>query len=104
MFLFIWTLMWGNWIKRVKPASRIPTIAYATIVPGALFYLNLPSLLLAKRQNDLVEVGRLHIAMVLWGTVALAALIGTGIAIFVAYRQIGRTPRQKLQGPTGITA
>jgi len=90
MFFWIWALMWGNWIKRMNPPSRVNTLAYANIIPGALFYINLPSLLLAMRENDASEIARLHIAMVLWGTIAVATLIATGIAIFLAQREIQR--------------
>ncbi len=88
IFLWVWALMWGNWIKSVNPATRVNTLAFANIVPGALFYINLPSLLLATRENDLTEIARLHIAMALWGTIALLSLIATGISIFIAQRRI----------------
>lgn len=78
--------MWGHWVKRMKPATRVNTLTYVNIIPGALFYINLPSLLLAKRANDVTEIARLHIGMVLWGTIAIISLIGTGIAIFRAQR------------------
>jgi hypothetical protein len=91
--------MWGNWIKRVNPASHMATVAFANIIPGALFYLNLPTLLLAKRENDAVQLARTHIAMVLWGTIALASLICTGIAIWIANRQISRAAASLPRGP-----
>ena len=90
IFLWIWALMWGNWVRRMNPATRVGTLAFANIVPGALFYINLPSLLLAKRENDVTEIARLHIAMVLWGTIAVVSLILTGVSIFVAQRRITR--------------
>jgi len=86
VFLWIWALMWGHWIKRVDPSSRVNTLTYVNVIPGALFYINLPSLLLAKRANDVTEIARLHIGMVLWGTVAIISLIATGISIFRAQR------------------
>jgi hypothetical protein len=88
IFLWVWALMWGNWIKTVNPVSRILVCAQANIVPGVLFYINLPSLLLAIRQKDVTEIGRLHIALVLWGTIASVSLMSTYIAIFLAQRRI----------------
>ena len=88
IFLWIWAFMWGHWIKKVDPASRIFTYTQANIVPGALLYINLPSLLLAVRVNDLTEVGRLRIGITLWGTIALISLVATGTAIVLAYRRI----------------
>jgi hypothetical protein len=87
--------MWGNWIRRANPTSRTATLTQVNIVPGALLYINLPSLLLAARQKDAVEVGRLHIAIVLWGTIASISLISTYITIFRAYRQIRRSEKLK---------
>jgi hypothetical protein len=97
--------MWGNWIKKVNPASHMATVAFANIIPGALFYLNLPTLLLAERENDVVQLSRTHIAMVLWGTIALVSLIGTGVAIWVANRQISKAAasHDSRSGP-GVTA
>jgi hypothetical protein len=105
VFLYVWALMWGNWIKKVNPASHVATFALANIIPGALFYLNLPTLLLAKKANDAVQLTRSHIALVLWGTIALVSLAGTGIAIFLANRQIGKAaaPHNSRGGP-GVTA
>lgn len=88
VFLWIWAIMWGHWIKKINPATRVNTLAFANIVPGALFYINLPSLLLATRANDATEVARLHIAMVLWGTIALVSLISTGVTIYIAQRRL----------------
>ena len=85
--------MWGNWIKKVNPASRVLTLAYANIVPGALLYVNLPSLLLAMRENDATEIARLHIGIALWGAIAIVSLASTGIAIYIAQRQIGMPTR-----------
>ena len=87
VFLWVWALMWGNWIKKVNPASRINTVAVVNIIPGALFYLNLPSLLLATREKDMPEIARLHVSIVLWGTIALVSLIATGISIFIGQRR-----------------
>jgi hypothetical protein len=83
--------MWGHWIKKADPESHVPSISYANVVPGALFYLNLPRLLLAKRENDAVELARSHIGVALWGIIALVTLIGTAIAIFIASRRIAAT-------------
>lgn len=88
VFLWVWALMWGNWIKKVRPASHLNTIAYVNIVPGALLYLNLPSLLLAARENAAAEVARLQISIALWGTLACISLIITWIAIFIVQRQV----------------
>ena len=88
IFLWVWALMWGNYIKKRKPQSHVGTLAYANIIPGALLYLNLPSLLLATRQNDTTEMGRLHISIALWGIIAAVCLLATGISIFVAQRHI----------------
>ena len=93
VFLWVWALMWGNWIKKMRPASRVSTLAYANIVPGALLYLNLPSLLLAMRENDTTAIARLHIGIALWGAIAVASLVATGIAIFITRRQIGMPTR-----------
>lgn len=79
--------MWGNWIKKVNPASRINTFAIVNIIPGALFYLNLPSLLLATREKDMPEIARLHVSIALWGTIALVSLIATGVSIFIGQRR-----------------
>ena len=92
MFLWVWALMWGNWLKRVNPDSRVATLAYANVVPGALLYINLPSLLLATREGDSVEIARLHIAIALWGTIGLLSLLATGIVIFIAQRRAGTKP------------
>lgn len=88
VFLWIWAFMWGNWIKKVEPSSRVFAYTQANFVPGGLLYINLPSLLLAMRLNDLTEVARLKIAVTLWGSIASVALIATGTAIILAYRRI----------------
>ncbi|HEY3738933.1 MAG TPA: hypothetical protein VGL53_03770 [Bryobacteraceae bacterium] len=93
IFLWIWAFMWGNWIKKVEPSSRVLLYTQANFVPGGLLYINLPSLLLAIRINDLTEVARLKIGVTLWGTIASVALIATGISIVLAYRRI-RARRQ----------
>ena len=94
VFLWVWALMWGNWIKQKDPASRTSTLAFANIVPGALLYINFPSLLLAMRENDAKEVQRLHIAIILWGTIAVISLIATGITIFLTQRRIATAESQ----------
>ena len=93
VFLWVWALMWGNYFKKVKPENRISALAYANIVPGALLYLNLPSLLLATRENDTTEIARLHIGIALWGTVAAVCLLVTGITIFITQRQLKASPQ-----------
>ena len=96
IFLWVWAMMWGHYIKKLRPRSRISTLAYANIVPGALLYINLPSLLLATRQNDAGEVARLHVSIALWGIISAVCLAATWIAIVVTHRKILR-PTQKLR-------
>lgn len=97
VFLWIWALMWANWIRRKDPATKVAGLAWANIVPGALFYINLPSLLVATRQNDAAAVARTDIALVLWGSIALVMLLVTGVSIFVSARrlQMGMPTRHK---------
>lgn len=88
IFLWVWALMWGNWIKKLKPGSYVSTLVFVNIVPGALLFINLPSLALAMREKDTVEIARLHIGIALWGAIAVASLIATWTAIFITQRQL----------------
>ena len=52
IFLWVWAVMWGAYIKKVKPESKTSTLAYANIIPAALLYLNASGLVLALRHED----------------------------------------------------
>ena len=95
IFLWVWALMWGSYIKKVRPDSFVGALAYVNIVPAALLSLNISGLVLAVRQNDETQIARMQISLALWGMIALVCLIATGIAIFLAQRQIGMPTRHK---------
>ena len=88
IFLWVWAVMWGAYIKKVKPESKTSTLAYANIIPAALLYLNVSGLVLALRQNDEIQIARMHIGIGLWATIAGVCLLATFVAIFVTQRDI----------------
>jgi hypothetical protein len=87
-FLWIWMVMQAMWVHKVNPASKVSMLAWISVVPAALFYINLPSLLMATRANDQTEIARLHVAMVLWGTIAALFLIATLAWLAQALRRL----------------
>ena len=94
IFLWVWSIMWGAYINKVKPESKTSTLAFINLVPAALLYLYLSGLVLAQRQNDDTQIARMHIGIGLWGIIAGSCLIATGIAIFITQRQIAKASPQ----------
>lgn len=88
IFLWVWAVMWGAYIKKVKPESKTSTLAYANIIPASLLYLNASGLVLALRQNDQTQIARMHIGIALWAGIAGICLLATFVAIFVTQRQV----------------
>jgi uncharacterized protein with PQ loop repeat len=88
VFLWIWMVMQAIWVQKRKPASKISAFAWVSVVPAALFYINLPSLLLAARAKDQTEIARLQIGMVLWGTIAMVCLVASLVWIGLEKRRL----------------
>ena len=88
IFLWIWMVMQALYVRKLNPSSRIANFAWVAVVPGALFYINLPSVLLALREKDHAEMARLEISMVLWGTIGAALLVTSLVWIAIAKRRL----------------
>ncbi len=80
--------MWGSYIKKIKPESKVSGFAYANVIPAALLYLNASGLMLAWRQKDETQIARMYIGIGLWAIISGICLVATGVAIFLTQRQI----------------